>query len=250
MTMGKPIIGINCDFAHTDAAWSRVRAEYIDAVVQAGGIPVLLACAAKPEVVEHQLRMVNGVLGVGGADHHPEIFGQTRHPMTRLLPERRQSFDLAFFTHVYEMRLPALMICGSMQGMNIAQGGTMEQHLDELTANHDNLRYELAHEIKIEAGSLISQILKTKRAKVNSDHHQSIHLPGSGLRVVGVAEDGTPEVFEAVDDTHPLIGVQWHPECIPAEASSKKLFNWLVSESVKHRPIQVSTEAVRLSPFV
>ncbi len=47
---------------------------------------------------------------------------------------------------------------------------------------------------------------------VNSRHHQSLDRIGSGLETVQLAFDNCPEAV--LHRTLPIIGVQWHPECL------------------------------------
>ncbi len=248
--MSKPIIGITCtiDFLGVEKSFTSLK--YIDAVVHAGGVPVLLTHVERPDLVVRQLEAVDAVLGVGGADHDPSIYGQERHPMTVLLPKRRQQYDLALFHEVWERRIPALMICGSTQGINLARGGTLIQHLEEVEC-HDGLGEEFAHEIVIERDSRLADLFGSGTAFVNSDHHQAIDEAGAGLRVAARSADGVIEAVEAIDKSHPLLGVQWHPERIPNEQESQFLFNWLIDEALKARPLRLNHgRPARLSPFV
>jgi len=248
--MSKPIIGISCSIDNQNHDLAFVRLEYIDAVVHAGGVPVLITHTAKPETVARQLNAVDAVVGIGGMDHHPELFGQSKHPMSVLMPQRRQDHDLELFRVLFEQQLPSLMICGSMQGMSVAHGGSLNQHLDDLVDTHSNRAQELAHKIRIETGSRLHDVLGETKLMVNSDHHQAVVDPGKGMRVVAQAADGTVEAIEAVDRAHPMLAVQWHPEKMPDLPSSKALFAWLVSEAIKRRPVRpVQSDATRISPF-
>jgi putative glutamine amidotransferase len=248
--MAKPIIGITCAVDHTgiEKAWTRL--EYIDAVVAAGGVPVLLTHTEKPELVEQQLEAVDAVVGVGGADYHPALYGEAKHPMTMIQSRRRQDHDLALFRTVSELMLPALMICGSMQGLNVAHGGRLRQHLDELADRHNNRGYELAHKIRIESGSRLHDVIGSTKLMVNSDHHQAVSEPAEGFRIVARAACGTVEAIEPLDRDYPLLAVQWHPERLPDLPGTRALFAWLVDEAAKARPLRsMSVGTVRISPF-
>ena len=56
-----------------------------------------------------------------------------------------------------------------------------------------------------------------ERCAVNSRHHQGVAEPGAGLRVCARAEDGIVEAIESAAGGGFLIGVQWHPEDLPAD---------------------------------
>jgi gamma-glutamyl-gamma-aminobutyrate hydrolase PuuD len=55
-------------------------------------------------------------------------------------------------------------------------------------------------------------------------HHQAVDRVAPGLRIVGRADDGTPEALEA-DDGRPVFGVQWHPE----QLDDRRIFEAFVS---------------------
>jgi len=67
------------------------------------------------------------------------------------------------------------------------------------------------------------------QAEVNSWHHQSVLEPGRGLRVTGRAADGVVEAVEWADDSNWVVGVQWHPERMPADGLAQALFRELVT---------------------
>ncbi|HEY5200463.1 MAG TPA: gamma-glutamyl-gamma-aminobutyrate hydrolase family protein, partial [Acidothermaceae bacterium] len=54
-------------------------------------------------------------------------------------------------------------------------------------------------------------------------HHQAVDRVAQGLRIVGRADDGTPEALEAADG-RPVFGVQWHPE----QLDDRRLFEAFV----------------------
>ncbi|MBU0530905.1 MAG: gamma-glutamyl-gamma-aminobutyrate hydrolase family protein [Candidatus Uhrbacteria bacterium] len=248
--MAKPIIGITCSIDHEKHDLSFVRLEYIDAVVTAGGVPVLVTHTNKPELIARQLESVDAVVGIGGLDYHPEVYGQTKHPMSVLLPKRRQDYDLELFRVLMRQQIPALLICGSMQGVSVAHGGSLNQHLEKLAGDHDNRGDELAHKIRIESGSRLHDVLGSVKLMVNSDHHQAVVEPGEGLRIVARSHDGTVEAIEPEDRDHPLLAVQWHPERLPDLPSSRALFGWIIDEALKARPARsVASQSARISPF-
>ena len=61
-------------------------------------------------------------------------------------------------------------------------------------------------------------------------------MPGHGLRVVGWAEDGTPEAIEHEGGL--ILGTQWHPETFDADP----IFSWLVNAARAARPINNTQE--------
>jgi len=251
--MAKPVIGISCDVSHVDRL-DRVRLnmQYIDAVEQAGGVPLMLATTSKPELVACQLERVDAVVGIGGDDHHPSLYDRDRHYSETLLPTRRQDYDLVFLAEVWQRRLPGLFICASMQGLNIVRGGDLIQHLEDVIDTHQfNKGAGLAHPVLVKPDSLLEQVIGADQIDVNSYHHQAVGQVGSGIVVSGRAPDGTAEVIEPIEFAeHPLLALQWHPERIPEESHSKQLFDWLINEAIKKQPVSVSVvKTNQLSPF-
>ena len=109
--------------------------------------------------------------------------------------------------------MPVLGICRGLQLMVVAHGGSLIQHLPDVTTDlvHSNgpATY-VDHVSSFAQGSLIASLLGNEPFVVNSAHHQAVSSPGD-LRVTGWALDGT---VESCEDTSAefCIGVQWHPE--------------------------------------
>ncbi|MFH1314947.1 MAG: gamma-glutamyl-gamma-aminobutyrate hydrolase family protein [Candidatus Uhrbacteria bacterium] len=252
--MAKPVIGIGTDVTHIGQFDQlRLNLQYVDAVERAGGVPILLAATGKSELVAQQLDRVDAVIGIGGDDYHSNLYGCERHYSEKLLPQRRQDYDLVFLSHVWQRKIPALMICASAQGLNIIQGGGLIQHLDDLVEQHQyNHGLDLAHIVDIETETLLHYILNQTEIEVNSFHHQAVDNLGSGLRVSARAPDGTVEAIEPIAFAeHPLLAVQWHPERIPDQPHSKQIFGWLIDQAVIARPFTATAvKTSSLSPFV
>ena len=67
------------------------------------------------------------------------------------------------------------------------------------------------HDVTIEDGSLLAQIMGAGKLNVNSWHHQGIKTVGEGLTVTAHSDDGLVESLEMQDKTF-MLGVQFHPE--------------------------------------
>jgi len=249
--MAKPVIGISADITHGQFDRHFVYEHYLDAIEHAGGVPVILPPLMRPERVYRQLEVLDGFFGIGSDDFDPGLFGEDRHPHTRLMPRRRQEHDLVLLNLVWNMRLPSLMVCGSMQGLNLVLGGDLDQHIDSETSHKHMDGLEFAHPIKINKTSRLAKVTGRHKLDVNSLHHQAVRIVPEGLVVVAEASDGVIEALEPVDEAHPLLAVQWHPERMAHTDDARAIFEWSIDESIRSRPLPISDkEVVRLSPFI
>ena len=229
----RPVIGITLDSeepgGYSKMPWYAVRKYYAEAVVKAGGVPVMLP--HEPEQVPEYLEMIDGLIITGGAfDVDPVLFGAAeRHP-TVVLKARRTEFELAILSGVLQKDLPILGICGGQQLLNVVLGGTLIQHIPDevaqsLAHEQPNPRTEPGHEVKILAGTKLAEILGAAHIPVNSAHHQAVKAVAPGIVINALAADG---VIEGIEDPRRrfCIGVQWHPEydISPADAVLFKAF--------------------------
>ena len=193
-----------------------VRDDYPRSVEQAGGLPVVLVPGAAEDAGE-QLGHVDALLLTGGADVEPSLYGEEPHPtVTDTLP-RRDAFEIALVREALRRDLPILAICRGHQVLNVATGGTLVQDIpSEISGsgNHDPdvPRWTIAHEVQLQPGSRLRQILGKDQVSVNSFHHQAIKGLGQGLVVSARSTgDGVIEGVEMPGRPF-VVGVQWHPE--------------------------------------
>jgi putative glutamine amidotransferase len=206
---------------------------YIDAVQRAGGRALMLP--PDPAAVEDPdslLDLVDGLLLAGGADVDPAVYGAEPHPATGELVPERDAFELALAGRAMERDLPFLGVCRGMQVMNVARGGTLNQHLPDDLGHEDHRRtpgsFDGAdHDVRLAAGSLAARAAGETAHATKSHHHQGVERIGAGLAVTGWATlDDLPEALE-VPGSRFALGVQWHPE---ADESSR-LIAALVEEA-------------------
>ncbi len=215
----RPVIGLTLDFeeggGYAQLPWYALRANYCEAVVAAGGNPILLphelACA------EDYLELLDGLIVTGGAfDIDPALYGErARHPTVRL-KDRRTRFEWALLERALALDLPILGICGGQQLLNVVLGGRLIQHIpeafpDALAHEQPNPRTEPGHEVLVRPGTLLHRLTGSERLWVNSAHHQAAETVGPAVVVSAVAPDG---IIEAIEDPRRsfCLGVQWHPE--------------------------------------
>jgi putative glutamine amidotransferase len=219
----KPIIGL-CT-AVEQAQWSvwdqpafLLSRRYVDAVQRAGGVALLLppdpAAVEDPDLL---LDLIDGLLLAGGADVDPSTYGAEPHPATVGTVPERDVFELALARRAMERDQPVLGVCRGMQVMNVARGGTLNQHLPDDYGHEDHRRslgsFDNAdHDVRLAAGSLVARVTDDAIHPTKSHHHQGVERIGEGFEVTGWATiDDLPEVIEAPGHRFAL-GVQWHPE--------------------------------------
>jgi putative glutamine amidotransferase len=210
-------------------------AGYVRAVQRAGGRPVLLCPdAGDTEDPGGLLDLLDAVIITGGAgDLDPALYGQELHPEAGPVQEERDAYELALVRSARERGAPTLGICRGMQVMNLAYGGSVEQHLPDVLGHegHRAVRGVFSdHEVRLEPGSLAARATGEESTAVKSHHHQGIHEVGHGLRATGKdTEDGSVEAVE--DPELPFfLGILWHPE----EDENSRVIEALVSKVVEN----------------
>ena len=237
--MKKAVIGISTsimvdregDFAGYERIY--VNRDYIQSVIAAGAVPLMLPLENSEETLKESLDLVDGVIFSGGHDISPFRYQEEPHAkLEEICPERDQ-FDFTLYRLVKERSLPVLGICRGCQLMNVAEGGSLYQDLSLKTT--ENFKHSQGHgpsipthSMKIEAGSRLAEILGKEELRVNSFHHQAIKDVPESLKVSGKALDDVIEAIELKD--YPFgIGVQFHPEMLQAKYKDiQKIFLALV----------------------
>jgi putative glutamine amidotransferase len=241
----KPLIGITCR-THVVAPGGEGRNSdigflgqkpYVDAVVRAGGAPVLLPSVESGGVVEEMVRRLDGVLASGGSDSDPAGYGQEPHPKLGLVDDLKGRFEAALIAAALEAGVPVFGICGGHQMLNVVCGGTLHQDIASCTGS--TMQHSVAttesrpcHSVAIVPGTRLHAILGAERIRVNSTHHQAIATLGQGLVATAHAPDGIVEGIERPGEPF-VLGVQWHPERLAErDLISQRLFDAFVSACV------------------
>jgi len=208
---------------------------YLDAILSAGGLPILLPTSLPITVLPELVNRFDGFVLSGGGDVDPELYGGHLDTTVHSIDPERDAFECALIQLVLAADKPLLAICRGVQVLNVALGGSLYEDIASAlpaAQRHDwypNIpRDYLAHTVEIEAGSRLAEILGTRELRTNSLHHQAIRHPAPALEVVAHAEDGVIEAVE-LPGKHFAIGVQWHPECLPDEPAMQRLFQMFVT---------------------
>ena len=236
----KPLIGITTNQSKNANGQPTVMLmqSYINAVIQAGGVPVLVPSLVAEDGWDIIYSRLDGILFSGGGDIGLEFSPGEPHPRIDDVDLARDSIELKMVQAAASDGKPFLGICRGCQAMNVALGGTLYTHIPDQLPNaldHSypgNLRTVLVHEVKIEEGTYVAEIFGEPIVKVNSLHHQGIKEIASAIRVAGQAPDGLVEAIELPD--HPFgLAVQWHPEWLTDQEGTRNLFRKFVQAANK-----------------
>jgi len=237
----KPIIGISSTWGEGTSA--SVPLTYVESVIRAGGVPVVLPISHDPEILATMLDGVDGLIMTGGEDIDPlKWFGEEPIPaMGQIVPER-DSFDIALIRMAVERNIPVLGICRGHQLMNVAFGGTLYQDIPSQVkgsnVKHSQRapRYYGTHTIVIEKNSILHKQIGVDKVAVNSFHHQAVKDIAPGFRVTARSTDGVVEAIEKIGSKR-AFGVQFHPEGFTASNIDTFLgiFQYLINEAKEYR---------------
>ena len=214
----RPVIGLST--YREEATWGVWRqradvlhAEYADAIVSAGGVPVLLPPASGSAVAARAVvARLDGLVVSGGADVDPARYGEEPHDRTAGWREDRDAWELALLAAADEVRLPVLGVCRGMQLMAVAAGGALDQHTPDVVGHEEHspggdVFGRLT--VRTRAGSRV-QAAEGDAVEALCHHHQSVRSH-PGYDASAWAPDETVEAMEATGDRF-CVGVQWHPE--------------------------------------
>jgi putative glutamine amidotransferase len=219
----RPTIGVTPDVSAPSAEAPVPRYElkvaYADAILRAGGLPLVLPYAEDPSVIEGYLERISGLVVTGGAfDIPPDVYGDVARDGLGALKPGRTAFETELLTGALKRNLPVLGICGGMQLLHVVLGGTLFQDIRREVADareheqkHD--RTQPQHPVDVKDGTLLAELIGRGQVMVNSTHHQAARRTPENVRVSALAPDGVIEAIES--RAHPFaVGVQWHPELL------------------------------------
>jgi putative glutamine amidotransferase len=212
----------------------------VRAVERSGARAVLLR--NEPASLEEQLAGVDGIVLSGGADIAVERYAGRPFPEVQAPRPERDAFEIALAGLVRARAIPVLCVCRGLQLVNVAFGGTLIEDLPRELAARYTLHHQQVHEdgqerselapehvVRVAPESALARLAGLNSFATNSMHHQAVRTVAPGLRAVAWTADGVVEGLDA-EFPHPFFyAVQWHPEELPHEAVSARLFDGLAS---------------------
>lgn len=242
--MKKPLIGISGSVLLTNYGSSEgyrrayVNEDYVQSVLQNGGIPFILPVVDDEEVLSTYIEQLDGLILSGGHDVTPQYYGE--EPMQKIGEtwELRDWFDSLLVEKALEKGIPVLGICRGMQVMNVLHGGSLWQDLSymkdvEIKHLQGHSPELVTHLVDIEEGSQLHELMGENHVMVNTFHHQAVRELGQGFKATAFSADGIVEAIE--HEEHPFyLGVQWHPEMLHASVPlMNQLFAGLIQAAQK-----------------
>jgi len=207
-----PIIGITADSTDKHHFLNHV---YVDAVVAAGAIPLVLPSVGNC-AVDALFSRIDGLLLSGGGDMCASHFGQTLDPRAVDVQPIRDEMELALAQAALERDMPILGICRGMQLLNVLRGGDLFQHIEG--HKQDEPRHVATHQVTI--SGRLAQLLRVETITTNTIHHQAVGKIGKNFEVCASTADGIVEAIWATDRKF-VVGVQWHPEELSGQTQSQ-----------------------------
>ena len=224
MTTRLPVVGIPCDYRMSGRHPMHMVGEKYIAAVREGSnaLPLLIPVLDPPLEVSEILARVDGLLLTGSPSNvAPRYYGGPEPRDGVLQDERRDATALDLVKAAVANGVPTFSVCRGFQELNVAFGGTLHQHVQEVGGRADHredktapldVQYGPAHEVAVKGGGLLAKIIREPTFKVNSLHSQGIDRLAPLLHADAVSPDGQIEAVSMPSAKAFLLGVQWHPE--------------------------------------
>lgn len=222
--MTKPVVGIVGADHVVLRFWGELPVtgsptSYVDAVLEAGGLPVVVPGRAPLDVLD----VADALVLTGGGDVDPSLYGGDPATATEVDPVRDRA-ELSLVREAAHRGLPVLGICRGLQLLAVAFGGRLTAAIGD-----SHVLPRSGHRVLLVPGSRLAVLLGPS-ANVSSVHHQALDETGPCWRVTARTADGVVEACEWTGrDPWPVLAVQWHPE---RDLTGPALFGWLTREAV------------------
>ncbi len=225
MSARRPVVGVPCDrrVVGGQHPFHMVGEKYITAVRDGSdAVPLLIPVLEPALAVDDLLNAVDGFLFTGSPSNvAPKLYGGPAPREGVLQDEFRDATTIPLLKAAIAAGKPVLCICRGFQELNVAFGGTLYQHVQEVPGRMDHRerkdapleeQYAPAHPVTVQEGGLLARIAPEHSFAVNSLHSQGIDRIATSLHADAIAPDGQIEAVSMPGAKRFLLGVQWHPE--------------------------------------
>ena len=192
-------------------------------------IPVLLPpLGSELDVADVVSRMDGLVLTGGRANVEPYHYDGPDFPPNEPIDPGRDALALPLVKACIAAHVPVFGICRGIQEINVALGGSLHYRIHELPGMNDHRMprrddvpqeeiFRPNHMIRMAEGGLFQALAGCDQMMVNSLHGQGVARLADELVVEATSPDGVIEGLRYHDDSHFVVGVQWHAEWHPEE---------------------------------
>lgn len=216
----KPVIGISADQSNykewPDFTFVQVSSCYVNSVIKAGGIPVVIPITTDEEVVAEQVKLLDGIILTGGEDINPLLYKEEPNITVKEVLPIRDTFDGLLLKHAIANKIPVFGTCRGQQFINVFFGGTLYQDIPTMANSYikhnQGGNWKIGtHTIYIKKGSWLDSVLGKDEIIVNSFHHQAVKSLAPGFKITALSKDGIVEGIERESGSF-CVAVQFHPE--------------------------------------
>ena len=232
----RPVIGITPLMdVKLDSYW--MLPDYMLAVQQAGGLPVMLPFQNDPQTLDQMIGLCDGFIFSGGEDIDPSWYHAERLPVCGESIPLRDELEVHLLRAALAANKPVLCICRGLQLLNVVMGGTLWQDLpsqrpSEIRHSQGKPYGAPTHSVDLVPGSPLHALLGETTIGVNTRHHQGIQELAPSLAVMATAPDGLIEGI-CLPGSRFVWGVQWHPEHMaPEDANSVRIFEAFIKACI------------------
>ncbi|MDR0814747.1 MAG: membrane dipeptidase, partial [Bacteroidales bacterium] len=231
----QPLIGLSASRSSGES--STVSGRYVQAILQAGGTPVIIPVVTDGNTLRNIIKGLDGLVMTGGGDVAPSYYGENTLGKMVRIDSIRDVYDMTLLKLATDRNIPVLGICRGEQLINVAFGGTLYQDIP-IQYKNGIAHFQKAstsrgtHVVEIVPGTELAEILLKSQALTNSFHHQGVKDLAPGFRIAARSSDGFVEAIEGYPN-RTVLGVQFHPEGLVAGGDTVmlRLFKHIVKEA-------------------